>query len=410
VETGELTTLLLVSVIAVASPFVSDVTRRWVLIPGVVIEIVLGIVIGPDVLDLATIDSVISAFAEIGLVFLIFLAGYEVDVAKVLGRPLDRALRGWLLSLVLGVVVATTLHTLDVTTGIRFVAIALSTTAIGTLFPILSDAGILGTRLGTFTLAGGAVGELGPIVAISIALASDTPARSALVVVAFAALAAAAAWLAGRPSRPRMVALIADTLHSSGQFGVRIAVLFCVALIWVADEWRLDILLGAFAAGMVTRLFLVRHSETPVEIDDRSIDNRSEVSTRIEALGFGFFIPLFFVTSGVRFDLSGLAEVGSMLKVPMFLALLLVVRGLPAWLCRNNLPPRDVRALALFQATALPLIVVITGIGVDSGQMRADNAAALVGAGLLSVIVFPMLGLAMRSRDDLDAATVPAST
>jgi Kef-type K+ transport system membrane component KefB len=389
---------------------VSDVTRRWVLIPGVVIEIVLGIVIGPDVLDLATIDTVISAFAEIGLVFLIFLAGYEVDVAKVRGRPIDRALRGWLLSLVIGTVIAAVLHQLDVTSGIRFVAIALSTTAVGTLFPILSDAGILGTRLGTFTLAGGAVGELGPIVAISIALASDTPARSTIVVVAFAALAAAAAWLAGRPSRPRMVALIADTLHSSGQFGVRIAVLFCVALIWVADEWRLDILLGAFAAGMVTRLFLVRHSEAPVEIDDRSVDNRSEVSTRIEALGFGFFIPLFFVVSGVRFDLSGLAEIGSMLKVPMFLALLLVVRGLPAWLCRNDLPPRDVRALALFQATALPLIVVITGIGVESGQMRADNAAALVGAGLLSVIVFPVLGLSMRSRDDLDAAPVPAST
>jgi Kef-type K+ transport system membrane component KefB len=394
VEPEALRTLVLIVSIATLSPFISDIAKRWTRLPGVVVEIALGMVIGPHLLGWAHLDEVIRMLAEMGLEFLIFLAGFEVDPNQVKGRPAKLAVGGWAVSLVLGITVAVVLNALDVTSGIRFVAIALTTTAIGTLLPILGDAGILHTRLGTNALASGAMGELGPIVAISLALTTDNPARSVAVLVAFATIAVATGWVATRGARPRTVELIARTLHSSGQLGVRICVLLCVLLVWVASSFGLDVLLGAFAAGMVARLFLVGHSD-----DEAEHDHRQEVQHRLEALGFGFFIPLFFVVSGVRFDLGALADAGALAKVPLFLVLFLLVRGLPALLYRGDLSQRDVGALALLQAAALPLLVVITTIGIETGRMRSDNAAAMVGAGLLSVVLFPIIALAIRTPD-----------
>ena len=323
-DTEALRTLVLITGIAVLSPFISDVAKRWTRLPGVVIEIGLGILIGPYVLGLVEIDEVIGFMAELGLVFLIFLAGFEVDPDVVKGRPVKLAVGGWMISLVVAIAVATALYALDITSAIRFVAICLTTTAIGTLLPILGDAGILPTRLGTNILASGAMGEIGPIIAISLALSSDRPGRTTAVLLAFGAIAALVTWLATRPARPRTVMLIARTLHSSGQLGVRICLLLCMLLVWVADEFSLDILLGAFAAGMVARLFLMGHSDGETE----SMHNyRAEVQHGIEALGFGFFIPLFFIVSGVKFDLDALLDPIEILKVPMFLGLMLLARG-----------------------------------------------------------------------------------
>ena len=274
-------------------------------------------------------------------------------------------------------------------------AIALTTTAIGTLLPILGDAGVLPTKLGTNILASGSIGEIGPIIAISIALTSDNPGRTTAILILFAVIALSVGWLATRPARPQVIGLIARTLHSSAQLGVRICVMFCLLLVWLAAEFGLDVLLGAFAAGMVARLFLIGHSAGQGDPDAEESSNR-QVQHRIEALGFGFFIPLFFVVSGVRFDLDALLDPVELVKVPMFLVLFLVVRGLPALLYRRDLVPRDVVALGLLQAAGLPLIVVITGIGVETGQMRTDNAAGLVGAGLLSVVILPIVALAIR--------------
>ncbi len=398
-----LRTLVLIVSIATLSPFISDIARRWTRLPGVVVEIGLGIVIGPHVLGWAHLDEVIDVLAEFGLVFLIFLAGFEIDPNQVKGRPVKLAVSGWLISLVLGFTVATVLQRLDVTAGIRYVAIALTTTAIGTLLPILGDAGVLPTPLGTNILAGGAIGELGPIVAISVALTSDTPARTTVVLLVFVAIALVTGWLATRDARPRTVQLISRTLHSSGQLGVRISVLLCVLLVWTASEFGLDVLLGAFAAGMVARLFLVEHSAPA------SGDHRVEVQSRLEALGFGFFIPLFFVVSGVRFDLEALLHPISLVKVPMFLLLFLVVRGLPALLYRRDLGTRDMVALGLLQSAALPLLVVITTIGVETGRMRSENAAGLVGAGLLSVVVLPIVALALCEHGAAETAREPAA-
>jgi Kef-type K+ transport system membrane component KefB len=205
------------------------------------------------------------------------------------------------------------------------------------------------------------------------------------------------------------VQLISRTLHSSGQLGVRISVLLCVLLVWTASEFGLDVLLGAFAAGMVARLFLVEHSDETIAgivttLEDEHAqhtgtgNHRAEVQSRLEALGFGFFIPLFFVVSGVRFDLEALLHPISLVKVPMYLLLFLLVRGAPALLYRRDLGTRDVVALGLLQAAALPLLVVITTIGVETGRMRSDNAAGLVGAGLLSVVLLPIIALAIREH------------
>jgi Kef-type K+ transport system membrane component KefB len=408
-----LRTLVLISVIAALSPIIADGVRRWIPLPGVVIEIVLGIMIGPHVLGWAHLDEVLIVLAEFGLVVLIFLAGFEIDPDEVKGRPVSLAVRSWLVSLGLGIAVAWLLHALDVTSGIRFVAVALTTTAIGTLLPILGDAGLLPTPLGRNILAGGAMGELGPIIAISVALATDSLGRTVVVLLVFAAIIVLAGWLATRPARPRVVRLVAHTLHTSGQLGVRVCVLLCVLLVWAAARFDLDILLGAFAAGVVARLFLVEHSEPAhsaaaaggaAEADPVAHaliahgDHRSAVQQRLESLGFGFFIPLFFVVSGVHFDLEALGDAGALAKVPLFLLLFLLVRGAPALLYRRDLGRGDVLALGLLQSAALPLVVVITGVGVAKGQMRPDNAAAMVGAGLVSVVVFPIVAMALRRR------------
>jgi Kef-type K+ transport system membrane component KefB len=395
VEPEELRTLLLISAIAVASPFIADVAKRWTRLPAVVVEIALGVLIGPYVLDLVEPDQIVTFLAELGLVFLIFLAGFEVDPAVVKGRPIKLAIGGWFVSLGIAVVAATLLHAFDVTSSIRFIAICLTTTAIGTLLPILGDAGVLPTSLGRNILASGSVGEIGPILAISIALTTDNPGRTTLVLIAFAAITFAVGWVATRPARPRTVTLISRTLHTSGQVGVRIAVLLCILLVWVASEFDLDILLGAFAAGMVARLFLIGHSKGAT--DDEVQSYHEEVQHGIESLGFGFLIPLFFVVSGVRFDLDALLDPVELVKVPLFLGLLLLARGVPALLYRRDLASHDVKALALLQSAGLPLIVVITTIGVSTGQMRSDNAAGLVGAGLLSVVIFPILALGFHA-------------
>jgi Kef-type K+ transport system membrane component KefB len=405
-DTEALRALVLITGIAVLSPFISDVAKRWTRLPGVVIEIGLGILIGPYVLGLVEIDEVIRFLAELGLVFLIFLAGFEVDPDVVKGRPVKLAVGGWMISLAVATAAATALYALDVTSAIRFVAICLTTTAIGTLLPILGDAGILPTRLGTNILASGAMGEIGPIIAISLALTTDNPGRTTAILLAFGAIAALVTWLATRPARPRTVTLIARTLHSSGQLGVRICLLLCMLLVWVADEFSLDILLGAFVAGMVARLFLMGHSQGETE----SMHNyRAEVQHGVEALGFGFFIPLFFIVSGVKFDLDALLDPIELLKVPMFLGLMLLARGLPALLYRNDLDRNDVVALGLLQSAGLPLIVVITTIGVQTGQMRPDNAAGLVGAGLLSVVIFPILAMSFhaKGKSSEELAAVP---
>ena len=272
-----LPTLALIACAVALAPVVADLLRV-VRLSGAVVEIVLGIVIGPAVLDWAKSTSVVDTIAEIGLVFLIFLAGYEIDVPALRGSPLRLAGIGWVVSLVLGLGAGLLLAGEGVSVKALVVGLALTTTALGTLLPIASDAGLLDGPLGPHLLAVGAAGEFGPIVAVALLLTGENPARTALLLVLFALLAVVAALAAQRPLPVRLRHLMSHTLHTSGQLPVRVALLIVAGLVWVASTFGLDILLGAFSAGMVVRL-LVHSGEDAADVH--------LVEGKLEAVGFG---------------------------------------------------------------------------------------------------------------------------
>ncbi|MFF4008245.1 cation:proton antiporter [Streptomyces sp. NPDC001717] len=382
--------LVLIMAVAVLAPLLAYGVSRWLAVPLVIFEILLGILIGPDVLGWAHTGGVIDVLGNLGLAMLIFLAGYELEFDRVKGDTLKRSVWAWLISLVLGLGVGILLaHGGGFDKGV-YVGTALTSTALGTILPVLRDAGDLRSRFGSVMMAMGTVGEFGPIIAMAVLLGGRAPARSAVLLGAFAVLTAAAVFWALRPKPPWFGTVIAKTLHSSAQFAVRLVVLLLVSMLALAQVLGLDILLGAFAAGLVTRLVL--HGAAP--------ESSATVLSKVEAMGFGFLVPVFFVVTGIEFDLKALLAGGrELLLLPLFLLLFLVVRGLPIRL----LAPADLRgsdrsALVLFGSTALPLVVAITTLGVQDGKVTPGEAAALVGAGMVSVLVFPLLGMRLRDR------------
>ena len=383
-----LSSLVLIALVAVAAPVVADLLERWVRIPSVVLEIAGGIVVGP-VLTIAHDDEVIGFLSQLGLATLMFLAGLEIDLARVRGRPLQRAVTGWLSSLVLGVALGLALTGIDGPRSGLIVGLAVTTTALGTLLPILRDNGELRTDFGTEVLAGAAVGELGPLVAIALLLSTDRPAHTVAVLIAFVAIALGAAALVVRPRGKRIGRLLDATLETSGQLAVRVVVLLLVTMVWVAAELGLDILLGAFAAGMVFRVFSAGASDREAEM----------VEAKLQGLGFGFLIPVFFIVSGIRFDLDALVEDPVILvAVPAFVVVFLVIRGGPAFLQQRAWPLSDRLALCCYLATELPLVVVITGIGVETGRLSTATAAALVAAAMVSVLTLPLAAARLRGE------------
>ncbi|MFG2295476.1 cation:proton antiporter [Streptomyces sp. NPDC048603] len=383
-------TLILIMSIAVLAPLLAYGLARWVTVPLVIFEILLGVLVGPDVLGWASTDQVIDVLSQLGLAMLIFLAGYEIRIDRVRGDTLTRGLWAWLAALGLGLAAGMLLARGGGLDRALYVGTALTSTALGTILPVLRDAGDLRGRFGTVVMAFGSVGEFGPVIAMALLLSGRAPARSAALLAVFGVLTAAAVFWALRPKPPWFSRVIAKTMDSSGQFAVRLVALLLVAMLGLARLLGLDVLLGAFAAGLITRLVL--HGAAP--------ESSGAVLSKVEAIGFGFLVPLFFVVTGIEFDLAALLAGGRpLLLLPVFLLLFLVVRGLPVLL----LAPRDLvraerGALALYSATALPLVVAITTLGVEDGVLGSGEAAALVGAGMLSVLVFPMAGLRVRMR------------
>lgn len=380
--------LVVILAAAVAAPIVADLAARWVRVPIVALEIVLGIVAGP-ILGWVDVTEVIDFLSQFGLATLMFLAGMEIDLPRVRGRPLNRAVAGWLVSLVLGVAVGVALAPIDGPRSGLIVGLAITTTALGVLLPILRDDGTLDTPFGTSLLAGASVGELGPILAVTVLLGTDSAGRTLVVLLAFAAVIALCTYLALRERNARLARLLESTIASSGQLAVRMVVLFLVFMVWVAGELGLDVLLGAFAAGMVFRLFSAGAGEAEAEA----------VESKLIGLGFGFVVPVFFVVSGVTFDLDALTDNPLLLlAIPGILVLFVVVRGAPTALLHREMTGPDRRAMAVYLGTELPLVVVVTSIGVESGRLESGAAAALVGAALVSVLVFPLLAARLRPR------------
>ncbi len=383
VDTGSF--LAIVGAAAVAGTLVAVAGGRGLFLPVVVVELTLGVLIGPQLLDLAKVNAFTEFFGDLGLGMLFFFAGYEIDLARIRGMPLRLGLWGWAMSLAIAYSLGGLLALAGVVISLVYVGSALATTAIGTLLPVLSDTGEMRSRFGTYLLAAGAVGEFGPILLLTLVLSTQSELHNALILVAFVLVAVAVAVVAVRSSE-RTLPLFERTLESSSQLAVRWFVVLVFALALLANKLGLDLLLGGFAAGLITRQVLQR---SEVEVFD----------SKLNAVAFGFFVPFFFVVSGLRLDVDALfSSVSSVAKLLLFFVLFLVVRGTPALLLyRGVLPLREDRfALALFTSTQLPLVVAITTLAVRDGHMRSSTAAALVGAGALSTLAGPLHGLRMR--------------
>lgn len=379
--------ILVVATIAALAPLLADLSRR-LKVPIVVAEIALGIVVGPQVLELATTDQFIESLSTFGLAFLFFLAGMEIDFERIRGAPVRHGVGGWAISVLAASAVAAILHLAGVIHATVLVALALTTTALGTLMPILRDSGILDQRFGNFVVGAGAAGEFCPVVIVSIILAIDAgEAWHSILLLVFAAVVVATTVLALRARPARVVRLVETTMGTSGQLAVRLSVLLIVGLAVLASEFGLDVILGAFAAGIIVGIVI------------RGTDAH-EYLGKLDAVGFGFLIPVFFVATGMDFDLDGLlSNASSLVLVPGFALLFLAVRGLPVLLLyRDDLPRAERPALALFSAAALPLLVAITQIGLDTGAMRGEVAVSLIGAGMLSVLVYPLAALLVHRR------------
>jgi Kef-type K+ transport system membrane component KefB len=369
---------------ALAAVLVATLPGRFVP-PVVVVELLLGILVGPQVLDVAKTDDFIAFFSNLGLGMLFFFAGYEIDFERIKGRPLELGMLGWLVSVAIAYGVGGLLAAAGVIVSFLYTGSAMATTAIGTLIPILRDNGELRTKFGTYLLAAGGVGEFGPILLVTVFLSTTHPLHEAAILIGFVLLAIAVALVSVRLAWRGWPAL-ERTFEASSQLAVRITVVLVFGLVLLASKLGLDVLIGGFVAGMITRLALKGHELQVFE-------------SKLTAVGFGFFVPFFFVTSGIEFDLDALGSPAAILKLALFFGLFLVVRGTPALLLyRRALSARDRLALAFYSATELPLVVAITTIAVDSGHMRTSTAAGLVGAAMLSTLIFPFAGLALRER------------
>jgi Kef-type K+ transport system membrane component KefB len=358
--------------------------------PVVVVEIALGILIGPQILDIARADDFIDFFATLGLGMLFFFAGYEIDFGRIRGRPLELGSAGWVLSILIAFAIGAALEAAGVIDSFLYVGAAMATTAMGTLIPILHDQGETHNRFSAFLLAAGCAASFGPIVMVTLFLSTDHPLHEALILIAFVAIAVAVA-LASTGMALRHWPALERTIEASSQLAVRVTVVLVFGLVLLADQIGLDVLLGGFVAGLITRAAL----------EGREIQ---VFESKLAAVGFGFFVPFFFVTSGIGFDLDALGSAGAIAKLALFFVLFLVVRGAPALLLyRSVFDRRDRAALALYSATELPLVVAITTIAVDAGHMRSSTAAGLVGAGMLSTLVFPLAAGWLRG-DRLRAA------
>ncbi len=389
--------LVVVVCSAVAGTISALAASRRLLLPSVVLELLLGILVGPHVLDIVGVNGLLQFFSDLGLGMLFFFAGYEIDLRRIAGRPLEVALAGWAVSLVLAYTLGGILAAAGIVLSLLYTGSALATTAVGTLIPILSDSGELETRFGTYLLSAGAVGEFGPIMLLTLILSGGNELHSSLILIVFVVLAVLVAWLAVRSSG-RTLPMLERTLEKSSQLAVRWIMVLVFTLALLASDLGLDLLLGGFAAGLITREVL-RGREVKV------------FYSKLTAVGFGFFIPFFFVFSGMNLALHALFRSPSgVVKLFVFLGLFLVVRGVPALVVyRNVLDARERLALAFFTSTQLPLVLAITTIALAKDRMEPSTAAALVSAAVLSTLIYPLIGLRIRAADQRDRKQVAAA-
>jgi Kef-type K+ transport system membrane component KefB len=387
----QFTNLLIVAVIAFAVPLVLALVPSLRL-PSVVVELIAGIIVGPAVFGWVEVDEPVRVLSIIGLAFLLFLAGLEIEFQKLRGRILKLAAGGFAVSFAIAIVVGLVLKAGGLVDQPLFIAIVLSATSLGVVVPVLKDARETGSTFGQLLIAGASIADFATVILLSLFFSREsagTTAQILLLGTLFAVVVLVGLAVMGVEHSSAIRSVLVRLQDTTAQIRVRGAFLLMIGLTALATELGLEVILGAFLAGAILTL-----------IDRDEMMTHPEFRTKLEAVGFGVFIPAFFVTSGLQYDLDALLSDSSALaNVPIFLAALLLVRGLPALLYRPLIPAGRTLPGVLLQATSLPFIVAATAIGVELDVITAANAAALIAAGLLSVVLFPALALTRLRKE-----------
>jgi Kef-type K+ transport system membrane component KefB len=395
------TNLLILVAVGFAAPLVLGFFPA-VRLPSVVLEIVAGIVVGPAVLGWVTVDDPVRVFSTVGLAYLLFLAGLEVDFARLRGRVLRLALVGFAVSLAIAILAGLLLKAGGFASQPLFVAIVLSATSLGVLVPVLKDVGEIESTFGQLIVASATIADFATVILLSLFFSRESGSTASKVILLaglFVVAVLVALLIAGVERSTRLGEVLRRLQDTTAQIRIRAAFVLLVGLVALATELGLEVILGAFIAGAIISL-----------VDRDRAMTHPDFRRKLEAAGFGIFIPVFFVTTGVRYDLDALtANTATLLHVPIFLAALVAVRGLPALLYRPVIPRERVPVAVLMQATSLPFIVAATAVGLALHVVSAANAAALIAAGLLSVVIFPALSLVLLRRGQRPRANASAT-
>jgi Kef-type K+ transport system membrane component KefB len=383
------TNLLIVTAVAFAAPFALGLVPSLRL-PAVVLELIVGIVLGPSVLGWVHVDDPVAVLALVGLAYLLFLSGLEVEFDKLRGRLLRTALLSFVVSITVGVVVGLVLKGAGQVGSPLFVAIVLAATSLGVVVPVLKDSGVIATPFGQLIIAAASIADVATIILLSLFFSREGSGIGATLVL-LGLLALLTVVVGGSILFAEHSSRIGDVLSrlqdTTAQIRLRAAFLLLIGFAAAAQALGLEVILGTFIAGALISI-----------LDHDRVMSHPLFRTKLEAAGFGIFIPVFFVTSGVRFDLGALTSSASTLaRVPIFLACLVLVRGLPAVLLygREAGSARRARIAALLQSTSLPFIIAATAVGVDLDVISPATAAGLIAAGLLSVLIFPITALTL---------------
>jgi Kef-type K+ transport system membrane component KefB len=399
----EFTNLLIVCAIAFAAPLTLGLAPN-VRLPAVVLELIAGIVVGPSGLGWVQIDEPVAVLSLVGLAMLLFLAGLEVEFDKLRGPLLRLALLSFAVSFGLALLAGLGLHAIGFVKSPVFVAILLSATSLGVVVPVLKDSGLVAQPFGQLVIAAASIADVATILLLSLLFSEESSGiGSKLILLGGLALLAGAVALAvvlGEHSR-KLTMTLERLQDTTAQIRVRGAVLLLIAMVAIAQHLGLEVILGAFIAGALLSVLDM----------DRQMTH-ALFRTKLEAIGFGVFIPVFFVTSGLRFDLAALtSSVSTVARVPVFLIALTLVRALPALLYRDAITDRRQLAVAgLLQATSLPFIVASTRIGLTLNLLTPATAAGLIAAGLLSVLLYPLISLTLLGGQAEQPVTALPST
>lgn len=379
------TNLVLVAAIAFGAPLLLGLVPRLRL-PAVVLEIVAGIAIGPSVLGWIEADLVVQILAVVGLAFLLFLAGLEVEIERFKGTFLKISAMGLVASFAIALAISYGLSAAGSIETPLIVAIILMSTGLGLVIPVLKDSGESSSTFGQLTIAGASMADFGAVILLSLFFSREATGSAVklLLLGGFVMLIVALSFAIARAGRSmRLSEVLLRLQDTTAEIRIRGAVLLLMAIVALAEVFGLEVILGAFMAGAVLNL-----------LDKDVMMTHPNFRLKLEAIGFGFLVPVFFVASGITFDLDALlASTSAVLRIPMFLAGFLIARGLPALLYRPLVGTRRTVAAGLLQATSLPFVVAASQIGMELEVISPATGAGLVAAGLLSVLVFPLVAI-----------------